>query len=251
MLLHPLLISSPMKWAATPKPVAWEFRHEGRSWTIRGQQGLAGKCRHLCKTDRGRRRRAGDLLVLPEGILRAHTLTRIRAQHRQPLDGRFMAQWPAESRKSNMTIMMCVHVPTGGQRVFNNLVAIRGGEVISQYLKLHLDDAFAAKESTNVQPGTTIPELIEVAGMKLGLMTCYDWRFPGLARRHAVDGADVLILPAAWVEGARQGGPLGGAGHGESAGKHLLFRRCRRMRRTQYRRQYGRRSSWRCCGSRR
>jgi predicted amidohydrolase len=32
-------------------------------------------------------------------------------------------------------------------------------------------------------------------------MTCYDLRFPELARRHAIDGAEVLVLPAAWVRG--------------------------------------------------
>lgn len=32
-------------------------------------------------------------------------------------------------------------------------------------------------------------------------MTCYDVRFPELARRLALDGAQVLVLPAAWVKG--------------------------------------------------
>lgn len=32
-------------------------------------------------------------------------------------------------------------------------------------------------------------------------MTCYDVRFPELARRLALDGADLLVLPAAWVKG--------------------------------------------------
>jgi len=32
-------------------------------------------------------------------------------------------------------------------------------------------------------------------------MTCYDLRFPELARRLVLDGADVLALPAAWVKG--------------------------------------------------
>ena len=32
-------------------------------------------------------------------------------------------------------------------------------------------------------------------------MTCYDVRFPELARRLALDGAEVLVLPAAWVKG--------------------------------------------------
>jgi len=42
---------------------------------------------------------------------------------------------------------------------------------------------------------------VEVDGMKVGLMTCYDIRFPELARRLVLDGADLLVLPAAWVKG--------------------------------------------------
>ncbi|WP_308328407.1 nitrilase-related carbon-nitrogen hydrolase, partial [Enterobacter chuandaensis] len=34
-----------------------------------------------------------------------------------------------------------------------------------------------------------------------GLMTCYDLRFPELALHLALQGADVLVLPAAWVKG--------------------------------------------------
>lgn len=40
--------------------------------------------------------------------------------------------------------------------------------------------------------------------MKVGLMTCYDIRFPELARRLALDGAEVLVLPAAWVRGPQK-----------------------------------------------
>lgn len=37
--------------------------------------------------------------------------------------------------------------------------------------------------------------------MKVGLMTCYDVRFPELARRLAIEGAEVLVLPSAWLRG--------------------------------------------------
>jgi predicted amidohydrolase len=39
------------------------------------------------------------------------------------------------------------------------------------------------------------------AGLTVGLMTCYDVRFPELARLLTTAGADVLVLPAAWVRG--------------------------------------------------
>ena len=150
-----------------------------------------------------RARHAGaDLLVLPEGILARDIadpdLVRRAAQ---PIDGPFMTQLLEASRGSDLTIMMCIHVPASDEKVWNVLVALRNGQVLAQYRKLHLYDAFAMKESTNVVPGDEVPPLIEVAGMKVGLMTCYDLRFPELARRLALDGADVLVLPAAWVKG--------------------------------------------------
>jgi predicted amidohydrolase len=157
----------------------------------------------ICKDLMAQARAGGaDLLVLPEGILaRDITDPDIVLKTAQQLDGPFMTQLLEASRGSDLTVMMCVHVPTGGSRVHNNLVTLRNGQIVSQYHKLHLYDAFAAKESTNVEPGNIVPEIIEVAGLKLGLMTCYDLRFPELARRLAVDGAEVLILPAAWVKG--------------------------------------------------
>jgi len=147
-----------------------------------------------------------DLLVLPEGVL-ARNLADPNAvrQAAQPLDGPFMTQLLAASRGHALTVMMCIHTPAEDAdhdgKVWNTLVALRDGQVLAQYRKLHLYDAFAMQESTNVAPGSAIAPLIEIAGLKVGLMTCYDLRFPELARRLAVDGADVLVLPAAWVKG--------------------------------------------------
>ena len=80
-------------------------------------------------------------------------------------------------------------------------MALRRGEIIAQYRKLHLYDAFSMQESVNVVPGSDVPPLVPVAGMQVGMMTCYDLRFPELARRLALDGADVLVVPSAWVKG--------------------------------------------------
>lgn len=147
-------------------------------------------------------RQGADLLALPEGVLaRDITDPDLVLKTAQPLDGPFMSQLLQASRGSQLTVMMCVHVPAVNGKVFNVLVAIRDGQILAQYRKLHLYDAFSAKESTNVLPGDEVPPLIEVAGLRLGLMTCYDLRFPELARRLAIDGADVLVLLAAWVKG--------------------------------------------------
>jgi len=148
-----------------------------------------------------------DLLVLPEGVL-ARGIADPDAVRKaaQPIDGPFMTQLLTASCGHALTVMFCVHIPatesaTRSGKVWNTLVALRDGEVLAQYRKLHLYDAFAMQESANVMPGNDIAPLIEVAGLKVGLMTCYDLRFPELARRLVLDGADVLVLPAAWVKG--------------------------------------------------
>jgi predicted amidohydrolase len=145
-----------------------------------------------------------DLLVLPEGILARDIadpdLVRKAAQ---PLDGPFVTQLVEASLGLGLTAMMSIHIPSSNERVVNLLIAIRNGEILARYSKLHLYDAFSMKESANVTPGDEIPPLLEVGGLKVGLMTCYDVRFPELARRLALDGADIL------VQGAAQGSALG------------------------------------------
>lgn len=158
----------------------------------------------VCEDLMRRAREAGaGLLILPEGILaRDITDPQIVLKAAQPLDGPFVSRLLAASRGSRLATMFCVHVPTGDGRVWNTLVTLRDGEIISEYRKLHLYDAFNMKESTNVTPGDRIPLLLEIDGLKIGLMTCYDVRFPEMARRLALDGADLLALPAAWVRGS-------------------------------------------------
>ena len=119
----------------------------------------------------------------------------------QPLDGPFVSALLAASRATALTLMLGVHVPVPGGKASNVLIALRAGAIVARYHKLHLYDAFAMQESRHIQAGDTVPPLVDVAGMKVGLMTCYDIRFPELARRLALDGAEVLVLPSAWVRG--------------------------------------------------
>jgi len=41
----------------------------------------------------------------------------------------------------------------------------------------------------------------DLAGVRVGFLTCYDVRFPELARELAVRGADLIIIPSAWAAG--------------------------------------------------
>lgn len=143
-----------------------------------------------------------SLLVLPEALLaRDDHDPYLSVNAAQRLDGGFVELLCQESRRNNLTTVLTVHVPSTPGRAVNTLIALRGGKIIAQYAKLHLYDAFNILESARVDAGASVPPLIEVDGMKVGLMTCYDLRFPELALSLALQGAELLALPAAWVRG--------------------------------------------------
>ncbi|WP_415858944.1 carbon-nitrogen hydrolase family protein [Agromyces laixinhei] len=91
----------------------------------------------------------------------------------------------------------------GARRVANTVVAIApGAGVVARYRKLHLYDAFGQQESAWVAPGAIEPpETFEAGGIRFGLQTCYDARFPEVTRRIVDAGADVVCMPAEWVRG--------------------------------------------------
>ena len=52
-----------------------------------------------------------------------------------------------------------------------------------------------------VLAGPAEPVSLEVGGFSVGLMTCYDVRFPEFARSLVDAGSDLMVVPAAWVKG--------------------------------------------------
>ncbi|MGA8113155.1 MAG: deaminated glutathione amidase [Actinocatenispora sp.] len=143
-----------------------------------------------------------DLLVLPEGVLARFTddFSRLR-RAAQPLTGPFVSGLVEATRGRDVTVVAGVHEPGPSGRAHNTLVVVRDGRIETVYRKLHLYDAFGSWESENVAPSDNAPVTFDCAGLSVGLMTCYDVRFPELARLLTVAGAQVLVLPAAWVKG--------------------------------------------------
>ena len=75
------------------------------------------------------------------------------------------------------------------------------GKVSATYRKLHLYNALGFKESAKLVPGKSIVRPARTRACSVGLLICYDLRFPELSRILTVKGADVLVAPSAWVAG--------------------------------------------------
>ncbi|NHN83880.1 deaminated glutathione amidase [Acetobacter musti] len=142
------------------------------------------------------------LLVLPESIIAADVKDLgITVRTAQPLDGPFVTGLVKALEGTDLTVIGCISVPARPGFAYNTQIVVNRTGVIAAYRKLHLYDAFSMKESDHYMPGNEVPALVRIGDINVGLMTCYDVRFPELARRLALDGADLLTLPAAWVRG--------------------------------------------------
>ncbi|WEG07489.1 carbon-nitrogen hydrolase family protein [Microbacterium horticulturae] len=121
----------------------------------------------------------------------------------QNLDGPFTAALTAlAARRGVHLVAGLLERGADGRRVRNTTVAVDAGGPVAAYRKLHLYDAFGQRESDWVEPGGIgEPETFAIDGLRFGLQTCYDLRFPEVTRRIVDAGADVVLVPAEWVRG--------------------------------------------------
>ncbi|OBB85278.1 carbon-nitrogen hydrolase family protein [Mycolicibacterium peregrinum] len=173
-----------------------------------GQFSPSGRLPENIRAIEGLAKRAADsaaeLLVLPEESMFTSDLVvgNIREEA--------TAGWPqfvdaiAElAQRFGLTVIAGGYEGMGAaNRPYNTIVAVDGsGTVIAEYRKTHLYDAFAYRESDYVQPGDGTPVVVAVGDFNIGLVNCYDIRFPEFSRALVDAGADVLSVSTAWVSG--------------------------------------------------
>ncbi len=99
------------------------------------------------------------------------------------------------SRSLKLVICGSMPEPDGDAKVFNTVFLADNGRLAGIYRKMHLfsllgeDRAFAAGDSWL---------LADTSLGKVGVIICYDLRFPELSRRLALEGARVICVPAQW-----------------------------------------------------
>ncbi|WP_431967661.1 carbon-nitrogen hydrolase family protein [Nocardia sp. bgisy134] len=123
----------------------------------------------------------------------------------EPLTGPFATGLGAIAREFGVYLVagMVEQVAPGADRIRNTLLVFGpDGELLTRYRKVHLYDAFGHLESDVVEPGVIeAPPIFAVDGVRFGVQTCFDLRFPEGFRRIAAAGAQVLVLPAQWIPG--------------------------------------------------
>jgi len=84
-----------------------------------------------------------------------------------------------------------------GDRVYNSAVLIgRQGSQLANYRKTHL---FGPEENRLYHKGDSLL-LVNLEGLKIGLLICYDVEFPEAVRLLAAAGADLIAVPTALMK---------------------------------------------------
>jgi predicted amidohydrolase len=101
-----------------------------------------------------------------------------------------LAAW-AKARRIHAVAGFPERGPRG--RIYNSAALIGpDGRVKDVYRKIHLFDT----EKLWATPGDHAPRVTRVGAARVGMLVCYDWRFPEIARVLALAGADVIAHPS-------------------------------------------------------
>ncbi len=151
--------------------------------------------------------RAGaGLVVLPEAFARDFGAPGSDvAAYAEDLDGPFVSRLTELAARHDVTVVAGMFERSEDpERPYNTLVAVGPDGLRAGYRKIHLYDSFGHRESDRLLAGAIEPVVLDVDGFQVGLMTCYDLRFPEMARALVDRGAELLLVPAAWVAGPRK-----------------------------------------------
>lgn len=119
--------------------------------------------------------------------------------------GNFVSTLCRSAKKNKIGVIATVYERNKNKnefKVYDTAVIINNkGQITSVYRKLHLYNALGFRESDKLIQGNVIEKPVSTSVGNIGLMICYDIRFPEMSRILTVNGADILAVPSAWVYG--------------------------------------------------
>ncbi|PWC52458.1 carbon-nitrogen hydrolase family protein [Azospirillum sp. TSO22-1] len=140
-----------------------------------------------------------DLLVGPEMLLSGYDIgaEAVRAAA-EPPDGPSAARVAVIAAAAGIAVLYGYPELGADGAVYNAARLIgRDGRPLLNQRKTHL---YGALDRAMFAAGGDDFPLAKVGGLRCGVLICYDVEFPELVRRHALAGADAVLVPTALME---------------------------------------------------
>jgi len=156
-----------------------------------------------------------DLVLLPELAVPGYTTEPdLLQQWAEPLDGPSVTAWYAAAAAAGGGYIVGGFCERADGLIFNSAVVVGADGVVLHYRKAHL----FGEEKQVLAPGDSGFGVAATRVGVLGLCVCYDLRFVEVTRLLALQGAELICVPAAWIGGYDQGGSSGATIPGQVAG---------------------------------
>lgn len=137
--------------------------------------------------------RGAKLIALPEMFTCGFDNGKL-AEHSRQSEGIISRLSEAAARYG---LFLCGSLPELSEEKVHNVAVAVGpdGKLLARYRKIHL---FRPTDEHRFFAAGNKPALFDTPWGPAGIMTCYDLRFPELARSLASAGARMLLVPAQW-----------------------------------------------------
>ncbi len=145
-------------------------------------------------------KRGASMVVYPECSLTGYCFdsaveAREAAIEREGKELKLLAEMAGELGVS----LVVGYLERTGSGIGNTVSILSPGGETAHYRKTHLPHLGADRF---VEAGNEPLRLFDAAGLKTGLLICYDASFPEASRLLALAGADLILLPTNWPEEA-------------------------------------------------
>lgn len=142
-------------------------------------------------------RRGADLVLLPEMWVPGYFAFDGYVEVAEPLDGPTVSGLRQTAAKAGVNLLAGSLVERSDEGLHNTSVLIsRDGELLASYRKVHLFP-YGSREHEVLTRGDRTA-VANVDGLRVGLSTCYDLRFPELYRAMVDEGAEAFLVVAGW-----------------------------------------------------
>jgi len=148
-----------------------------------------------------RAEQGADLVVLPELWLTGYFAFDEYASTAEPLEGPTTRALGAAARAAGVHLLGGSIVEASGGSLHNTVVLLDpAGRLVHSQRKVHVF-GYESREAQLLTGATQVAAYrSDALGITLGTATCYDLRFPEVFRILVDQGAEIMVLPAAWPD---------------------------------------------------